>query len=186
MKPNSLRPGDILLFKNYGALGNLIGWFSWDGGNEDDHYSHIAQVFDATRICQTNPPCSQLLPLASVPWDRVDVYRFNIDGKNPYDDPVMLKEFQDYVNPKRLGMPYGYGYIVKALGIGLLARIGLTSWAQALIHNTSDAHEPVCSIWAQENNEAVLDLKVFPNWKGDDDSRPSDWPTSPIILPVTA
>ncbi len=175
------RPGDIILFKNSGWLGAAIGWSEWDGGRGNYGYSHIAQVFDEAQVCEMNPPCSRLFKLSEVPWERVDLYRFKIDGVNPYADSLKLQALKTFTVP-RLGMKYDYVFIAKSLGVGLLARIGFAKWARNW-QNTADTSKErdVCSQWLQDNNERALSpVDLFPDSKAVN-LRPSDWPLSPYL-----
>lgn len=182
---SKIRPGDIILYQNQGWIGNAIAWSEWDGGRGNYAYSHIGHVFSETHSAEMNPPCSRIFSLDEIKWEHVDIYRFNIGGKNPFDDPATLKAFQDYINPKRLGMKYNYGFIFKSLGIGLLARIGFQKWAQKwATHTDADTHTEVCSEFCQDNAEyAIPEVDLFPDRKGIG-IRPSDWPLCPYLVKV--
>jgi hypothetical protein len=186
-RPNDLQPGDILLYKNHGLLGTLIGWFSWDGGKGNTDYSHIGQVFDAVTSMEMNPPSSRLFDMKELDFDRIDVYRFDIKGVNPYADPTAVTLLQNYVKT-RIGMKYDFGFIGECLGAGLLARAGAVTLAQKWIHNTTrDNHREVCSTWCEDNNTKILkamygaDFDLFPAFTAQESTKPSDWPSCPYL-----
>ena len=181
-KREDAKPGDILLYKANGAVGSMIRWSQWDAGRGNYEYCHIAQVFDEGQAVEMNPPKSRKFGLDQVPWNEVDIFRFNINGGNPYSVPQILAAMQAHAT-KRLGMRYDYLFIVKSLGVGLLARIGFSKWAQGWARaKDGDKNRDVCSQWLQENNEAALaPLDIFPETK-DVNLRPSEWPLSPYLV----
>ncbi len=189
-RPNDLKPGDILLYKNHGIVGQLIGWFSWDGGRGNTNYSHIGQVYDDVNSCEMNPPASRIFDMKELDFERIDVYRFNIAGKNPFDDPITLALLRSYAK-SRVDMKYDFGFIGEALGAGLLARLGATNLAKRWIHNTTrDKHREVCSTWCEDNNTKVFkavfgaDFDLFPDFKEEETTKPSDWPSCPFLVKV--
>lgn len=195
-RPQDLQPGDILLFKNYGWLGELISWGEWNGEpREALEYSHIALVLDDLQAVEMNPPESRKFLLSEVPWERVDVFRVQTSVPPPGLTPFILvstrKAFQEEA-VRRLGEHYAFGYIAQAAGVGILARLGLGKVARWLMNRPNPMpakHGDVCSTWAEEVvSEAIRQtidpaFDLFPNL-GADRARPSDWPTSPFVQPV--
>lgn len=191
MRPTDLRPGDILLYRDAGWVSKLISWFEWNGeSKEATEYAHIGLVASPSTSAEMNPPASRAFDLAQVPWDLVDVWRVGVNGQAMMDDPMVLQKFTETVN-RRLGEKYNYGYIATAMGVGLLARIGLNGlsrWILARPNPAPDHHRDVCSTWAEEVlTEAIQvvlkDFDFFPDL-GENRARPSDWPRSPFIHKV--
>lgn len=192
-RPDDLMPGDILLYRNFGLLGSLIAWGEWTGTpREALEYSHIGLVLNDTESCEMNPPASRRFPLSEVPWDRVDVFRVIVKDRGQDVAPLVLasvrQAFQDEA-VKRLGERYNYGFIAQSLGLSILARIGLGSWARNLVTRANplpNKQRDVCSTWVEEILTTAIrgyvpDFDMFPNL-GDDRARPSDWPLSPFVM----
>jgi len=183
-KPDKVKPGDVLLYKNHGIVGTLVGWFSWDGGRGNNDYSHISQVLTDITGYEQNPKESRMFSLDTVNWDMVDVFRFNIDGVNPYDNPENVAKLKSF-DESRVGTPYDFGFIGEALGAGILARIGLQSLAQKWIHNTTrQQHRSVCSIEIEHTNEETLGINLFPEFLDTDTTKPSDWAACRYLVRV--
>lgn len=191
MKPSNLIPGDILLYKNHGWLGAVISWGSWTGTPKEAlEYSHIGLVLDDLQSVEMNPPNSRKFSLDEVPWDRVDIWRVNIEGVNPFQIEIVRKHFVGYAM-SRLGEKYNYGYIATSAGLGLLSRIGLGSVSRWLINRSNPMpgnKMDVCSTWAEEViSEPIrllkIDFDLFPDL-GENRARPSDWPRSPYLVKV--
>lgn len=192
-RPSDLKAGDILLYRNFGWLGNLISWGSWNGTpGEALEYSHIGLVYDANSSVEMNPPASRKFPLSEVPWDRVDVFRLDIKGMNPFDLDKVLAAFQAACNA-HLGEGYDYGFIAQTAGLGILARLGLGGLSRWIVSKNNAApnlHLLVCSTWAQmlvTTAVQTLDpgFDLFTDL-GDREAKPSDWPRSEYAKRISA
>jgi hypothetical protein len=192
-----LKPWDVLLYRNYGWLGDAIGWAE-SAQNGDSRYSHVAMVYpDLAQGFEQNPPCVHLFDLETVPWDRVDAVRLSVGGVDFFNDPqavqasleqaTKLLHFKQNSDGTWSGEPYDYGFIAKALGVGLLEHIGLEGLAGKIMQQAqSTQHEIVCSNTAEVVANAGLHLvhpllRLEPVWAGVGAMRPSDWPLSPLV-----
>lgn len=184
MRPSQLLPGDVLLYRNFGWLGNSISWGQWRGTSREAlEYSHIGLVLDDLQSVEMNPPASRKFWLADVPWDRVDVWRIVIEGKAPFEDELMQRRFQDLALA-RLGERYNFGYIADLLGAGLLARLGLggvSRWLLAKGNPMPGLHRDICSTWAEELLQATIPIDLFPDL-GENQAAPADYPRSPYLI----
>ncbi len=192
MRPQDLRPGDILLYRNFGWMGSVLSWFEWNGrSGEALEYSHIGLVLNDQESCEMNPPASRKFPLGDVPWDRVDVYRIETPDMHPFLLDSVRSAFQAEAL-RRLGEKYNFGYIATLAGVGLLARLGLggvSNWLMNRANPAPDNHRDICSTWAEELIMAgmqAVDPKfdLFPDL-GPNEARPSDWPRSPWVKRVS-
>lgn len=187
MRPADLYPGDLILYKNHGLVGNLIAWGQWNGTPQEAlEYSHVGLVLDALQSIETNPPSCRKFWLGDVPWDRVKVYRVRIEGVEPFRDSKVQDEFVRRA-VTQLGRPYGYGNVAAALGIGILARLGLGGLARKIASKDGPAGAD-CSILAETLVADTLKrwhpgFDLFPDM-GERWARPSDFPRSPFIHPV--
>lgn len=193
MRPSILKPGDIILFQNFGWLGSAISWGEWNGSDKEAlEYSHIAMVLNDTEVVEMNPPASRRYPLIEVPWNRVDIYRVDADGVNPFDLDTVRSIFQAEAI-RRLGEGYDYGLVAQAAGLSLLARIGLggiSRWILSRNNLAPDFHRYDCSIWVEEVESYAIrqvdpKFDFFPNL-GNRQARPSDWPLSPFVKKLQA
>lgn len=191
-RPTDLKAGDILLYRNFGWLGNLISWGSWNGTpGEALEYSHIGLVYDANSSVEMNPPASRKFLLSEVPWDRVDVFRLDVEGANPFDDPAVIAAFQAACDA-HLGEGYDYGFIAQTAGLGVLARIGLGGLSRWIVSRNNPApsfHHLVCSTWAEMLEEIAVRVKdlLFDLFSdlGDREAKPSDWPRSQYVKRIS-
>ena len=178
-----LKPFDVLLYRNQGTIGKLIAWGEWVGkSGEATEYSHVGLVYATTdQSFEMNPPAARVFPIDQVPFDRVDVWRLAVNGVDVFDDPDSVAASKAMAD-KMIGEPYDYGFIGKAFGASLLARIGLTSAASWVMKSTqSTQHRAVCSNTAECVIKPGLwvkhpDFRLEPESVGDGDMEPSDWP----------
>lgn len=192
MRPAILLPGDVILYKNHGALGSLISWGAWKGKPQEAlEYSHIGVVYDGARSFEMNPPAARLFLLDEVPWDRVDVWRFNVNGINPFADHAPTIEAFQAACRKRVGQRYAYGTIAGFLGLRVLGFMlpGASRWLLSKGNPMPQGHRDICSTCAEEVIEEGAWVK-FPGLDlipstGKDQAMPSDFPTSPYFHKVT-
>lgn len=200
-RPEELLPGDILLYRNFGWLGDAIAWFEWNSTpGEALQYSHIALVLNEGQAVEMNPPVSRVFPLSEVPWDRVDVYRLDVLGISKEApqvsvDPFLMTDIMrcfQFHALARLGESYAFQYIAQSAFLGVLARVGLPGvahWLAARPNPAPEVHKDVCSTWAEDLVTDAVQM-VIPNFDlfpdlGSDRARPSDWPRSPYVKPVS-
>ena len=178
-----LKPFDVLLYQNYGYMGTLISWGEWVGRpGEALQYSHVGLVYaDITQSFEMNPPAARVFPMSQVPMNRLDVWRLAIGGVDVFDDADAVAAAKAQADAM-VGKPYDYGFIGKALGASVLARVGLSGlasrWMQA---NQPTQHSAVCSNTAEVVIGAGVrvhhpDWTIEPQGIGPGEMEPSDWP----------
>lgn len=195
MRPAHLIPGDVLMYRNHGFIGMLTAWGEWSGRKgEALEYSHIGVVYDSNSSFEMNPPAARIFSLSEVPWDRVDVYRLDVNGVLPFEASLnIVKAFQQACDLKvQSKEPYNYGKIAGFLGLRILGFIipGVSRWALSKQNVMPGKHLDICSTAAEEVLEAGI-WKVKPGFDllpavGVDQAMPSDFPSSPNFKKVSA
>ena len=196
MRPSVLYPGDTLCYKGTDLLAKLLSWGEWSDGHEDTAYTHVALVFDGTRLIRQNPGGPAFEDLDAQPWDQIDVYRL----KEPYfyepTDVIWLSALEA-ARQAHWNESYGYAEFGNLVFSDLEARIGLMQDADARRKAANWAlsnHASYCSVFADQEvlQDAVRlrgswgdDFQMFPNL-GPGQARPADIPLSPLLYLVTA
>ena len=171
-----LKPGDVLLYKPSPGIGAAISWGEWSGApGEALEYSHAGLVLDvaADQGFEQNPPETHYTKLSAEAWDYIDVWRV-ADGVVVDAEKLRMWCAND------VGVKYPYGKYFRFIGAGLLARVGLIKWAQAMdgggIH--SDKSWAVCSATVAMALTVATDTNLWP--KLEEDMRPCDLPLGRI------
>ena len=175
-----LRPGDILLYKATSGIGTAIEWGEWDAGKGDYQYTHAGLVLDPStdQGFEQNPPSTHYTQLSQEAWDHIHVWRVTPGVLLSWDE---LKAWC----ASDLGVKYPYGKYFRFLGASILARIGLTSWAQSLDAGGkhSDKSWAVCSATvalALDNAKIGAPQSLWP--KLAEDMRPCDIPLGQVYM----
>ena len=177
----SLRTGDILLFRPSSLLGRLIRWGQWTGKSQEaTEYCHIALIYNEFLAIEMNPPKSRYFNISTINWEYVDRYRLTI--------PIDFNTFRN-IAASRINEKYAYGYVAKWLGLGLLARIGLKDLSAWFLRHSSASHGDACSTWAVEVLEATIRKQKqgfsLLSENGENNIRPADIPKSKYLIKIS-
>lgn len=148
MRPSKLLPGDVLCYKGTDLLGKLISWGEYTDGHEHTQYTHVALVFDATRLIRQNPGGPAFEDLDAQPWDQIDVFSLNL----PIDRTSQKwADSLDQARLKHWTETYGFSEFADYTFEDLEARIGAISDAEKQRDEANkflDNHQSVCSGFA--------------------------------------
>jgi hypothetical protein len=194
MKPEGLQPGDVLLYRTNGetlGIGPLISAGQWNGKPAESlQHVHVALVFDGVHACEMNPPHARLVLLDGEDWSRIDVFRMDVGGANPFSQAPVLRAFQvsvlNHVGPDH---PYNFDRIARFGVLGLLSRIGfgrLTRWI--LSGDYPESKYEVCSTWVEDRITDAMravdpTFDLFPDL-GANQAMPADYPRSPWLKQI--